>query len=157
MRVASVRMASVVALALIPMSIAACSSDKGAGSLLGSFSYPLTTTEMPKASAKAGAKRSGAVIGGIGSEAIGRAMSTRERTVAAGAEYRALEYGRSGAPVAWDYPALGHRGEIVPGRPYKRGDQYCRTFTHTVERGDAAAEVKGIACREGEGVWRATS
>jgi surface antigen len=152
-------MASVVALALIPVAIAACSSDKGAGSLLGSFSYPLTTAPQkakPRAQAAA-TKRSGAVIGGIGSEQIGRAMSSRERGVAASAEYRALEYGQSGAPVAWDYPAMGHRGAIVPGRPYKRGEQYCRTFTHTVERGGGAEEVSGIACREGDGVWRTTS
>jgi surface antigen len=97
------------------------------------------------------------VIGGISSKAIGREMSTRERSVAAAAEYKALEYGRSGAAVSWDYPAMSHRGAIVPGRPFKRGEKYCRTYTHTVERGGSPAEITGIACREGEGVWRATS
>ena len=76
----------------------------------------------------------GAVIGGIGGNDIGRQMSSAERGVAADADI-ALEYGRSGAARAWSYPATNHRGSIVPGRPYKKGEQYCRTYTHTVHRG----------------------
>lgn len=153
----AVRTASVVALALIPVLIAACSSAKGVGSLLGSFSTSETAPQKTKSRAHAAAKRSGEVIGGISSKGIGREMSTRERSVVAAAEYKALEYGRSGAPVAWAYPAMSHRNAIVPGRPFKRGEQYCRTYTHTVERGGSPEEVTGVACREGEGVWRTTS
>jgi surface antigen len=97
------------------------------------------------------------VIGGISGNNIGRQMSTRERSIAADAEYRALEYGRSGAPMAWSYPALNHRGSIVPGRPYRKGEQYCRTFTHTITRGGSPEIVKGVACREDNGTWRGIS
>ncbi len=157
MRVAFLRMASVLTLALIPVSIAACSSDKGAGSLLGAFTGGEAGTQKTRGPDRSTAKASGSVVGGISRNEIGREMSTRERGVAANAEYRALEYGRSGAPVAWDYPAMSHRGSIVPGRPFKKGEQYCRTYTHTINRGDAPEAVKGIACRETNGTWRTTS
>jgi surface antigen len=94
------------------------------------------------------------VIGGIGGSDAGRRMSDRERGIAANAEYRALEYGRSGAPTAWDYPATHHRGSIVPGRPYQKGSQYCRTYTHSISGGGGPETVKGIACREANGTWR---
>jgi surface antigen len=156
MRVA-VRMASVVTLALIPVVIAACSSAKSVGSLLGSFSSSEAEAPQTESRAHIAAKRSGEVIGGISGKKIGLEMSTRERSVAAAAEYKALEYGRSGAPVSWDYPAMSDRGAIVPGRPFKRGEHYCRTYTHTVERGGSPEEITGIACREGEGIWRTRS
>lgn len=157
MRVAFLRIASVVTLALIPVLIAACSSDKGAGSLLGAFTGGTAGTQKARGPHRAAATASGAVIGGISRNEIGREMSTRERGVAANAEYRALEYGRSGAAVAWDYPAMSHRGSIVPGRPYKKGEQYCRTYTHTINRGGSPEEVKGTACRETNGTWRSPS
>jgi len=156
MRVAFLRAASLVTLALVPVVVAACGSDKGAGSLLGAFSG--TTGKAPAAKGHVRISTgNGAVIGGIGGNGIGRQMSTAERGVAADAEYRALEYGRSGAPTAWTYPAMNHRGSIVPGRPYKKGEQYCRTYTHTVHRGGSAEIVKGVACREDNGTWRGVS
>ena len=52
---------------------------------------------------------------------------------------------------------MNHRGTIVPGRPYKKGDQYCRTYTHTITRGGSPEIVKGVACREDNGTWRGVS
>lgn len=156
MRVALLRAASLVVFALAPVFLAACGMDRGTGSLLGAFSAPDVKPTPGKARVRASAGN-GAVVGGISSNAIGRAMSTRERGIAADAEYRALEYGRSGAPTAWSYPAMNHRGSIVPGRPHKEGDQYCRTYTHSINRGGSPEIVKGVACRENNGTWRGVS
>ena len=156
MRVALLRAASLATLALVPVLVAACGSDRGAGFLLGAFSS--SDAKPPAGSARARASTGdGSVIGGISSNGIGRAMSTRERGIAADAEYRALEYGQSGSKTAWSYPAMNHRGSIVPGRPYKKGAQYCRTYTHTISRGGSAQIVKGVACREDNGTWRGVS
>ena len=114
------RAASVVTLALVPILVAACGSYQGGGFLLGAFSSPVSRTPAASARVLVSTPGNGAVIGGIGNSSIGRQMSTNERGIAADAEFRALEYGRSGAAVAWAYPALHHRGSIVPGRPYKR-------------------------------------
>ena len=157
MRIAFLRAASLATLALVPVLVAACGSDRGTGFLLGVFSSPPTSSPAVKSRLLVSPPSNGAVIGGISSGAIGQQMSTRERGIASDAEYRALEYGRSGAPVAWTYPAMNDRGSIVPGRPYKKGDQYCRTYTHTINRGGSPVIVKGVACREDNGTWRGVS
>jgi len=155
MRVVFLRAGSVVALALVSVVVSACGSTQVAGSLLGAFSTP--TEPASKARLRVSTPGNNAVIGGISSDEIGKQMSTRERGIAADAEYRALEYGRSGAAVAWTYPAMNHRGSIVPGRPYKKGDQYCRTYTHAINRSGSLETVKGVACREDDGTWRGVS
>ena len=155
MRVAVLRAALLVTLGLVPVLVTACGSTQGTGFLLAAFSTPVEPAG--KTRIRASTHGDNAVIGGISSDEIGRHMSTRERSVAADAEYRALEYGRSGAAVAWTYPAMNDRGAIVPGRPYKKGDQYCRTYTHTINRGVSPEIVKGVACREDNGTWRGVS
>jgi surface antigen len=158
MRKAELRTASLAMIALVPIFVAGCGVDRSAGSLLGAFSSPEPKQTASKTRTRASSGGgSGAVIGGIGANGIGRAMSTRERGIAADAEYRALEYGQSGSKTAWSYPAMNHRGTIVPGRPYKKGEQYCRTYTHTVHRGGSEEVVKGVACREDNGTWRGVS
>jgi surface antigen len=156
MRVALLRLASIAMLALVPALIAACSSNQNGGFLLGAFSSPAPKPAPGSARVRA-STRNGAVIGGIASQQIGRAMSTRERGIAADAEYRALEYGQSGSKTAWSYPTMNDRGVIVPGRPYKRGEQYCRTYTHTITRAGSPEIVKGTACRDDSGTWRGVS
>jgi len=157
MRVVFSRAVSLVTLALVPVVVAACGADKGAGSLLGAFTNTDARAPAGKGHLRVATAGNGAVIGGISSDEIGRQMSTQERGIAADAEYRALEYGRSGSTTAWDYPTMNHRGSIVPGRPYKKGDQYCRTYTHTINRNGSPEIVKGIACREDNGTWRGVS
>ena len=100
MRIALLRVASLATLALVPVLVTACGSNQGAGSLLGAFSSPAAKTAEGKARVRA-STGNGAVIGGIASKEIGREMSTRERGIAADAEYRALEYGQSGSKTAW--------------------------------------------------------
>ena len=156
MRIALLRAASLAGLALVPVIVAACGSNQGAGSLLGAFSSP--AAKAAEGNGRVGVSTgSGALIGGISGNGIGRGMSTRERGIAADAEYRALEYGQSGSKTAWSYPAMNHRGAIVPGRPYKKGEQYCRTYTHTINRGGSPEIVKGVACRDDNGTWRGVS
>ena len=157
MRVVFLRAVSLVTLALVPVVLAACGADKGAGSLLGAFTNTDAGAPAGKGHVRFATAGNGAVIGGISSNEIGRQMSTRERGIAADAEYRALEYGRSGSTTAWGYPAMNHRGSIVPGHPYKKGDQYCRSYTHTINRGNSPEIVKGVACREDNGTWRGIS
>lgn len=156
MRVASLRIASFVTLAMMPAVIAACGSEnrQGTGALLGAVTGRVAGAQAGSGHDRAATAAANAVIGGISGNEVGLQMSDRERRIAANAEYRALEYGRSGAPTAWHYPATGHRGSIVPGRPYQKGSQYCRTYIHTINRGGSPETVKGIACRELNGTWR---
>jgi surface antigen len=154
MSVASLRLAPLVAVAMLPVLVAACGFGSQQGGALLGVTGSIAGAPAGRGQTQAATTGTGAVIGGINGSEAGRQMSDRERVIAANAEYRALEYGRSGAPTAWDYPATHHRGSIVPGRPYQKGSQYCRTYTHAISGADGPDTVKGIACREANGTWR---
>ena len=135
---AVLRIALFVALAMVPALIAACGSNRGADTVGATGSVTPAKT----------------VIGGISYNEVGRQLSARERSVAAETEYRALEYGRSDTAVDWTYPATSSRGSIVPGKPYQAGNQFCRSYTHTVYTGGSPDISKATACRSPDGVWR---
>jgi surface antigen len=132
------RIASLFALAALSL-VAACGSNRG------SETAAVTGSVAPSGKI---------VIGGISNKEIGRRMGEQERRIAAETEYRALEYGRSGTPLDWNSPATRHRGSIVPGRPYQAGNQYCRSYTHTIYTGTSPDVAKATACRSPDGTWR---
>jgi surface antigen len=136
MPIASLRVASFMALAMVPALIVACGSNRSADTVGATGSVTPAKT----------------VIGGIGSNQAGRQLGARERSIAADAEFRALEYGRSGATLDW--AASSHRGSIVPGKPYQAGNQFCRPYTHTVYTGSSPDVAKATACRSPDGTWR---
>lgn len=156
MRVASSCRASVLALGFLPVLVAACSTAKEplpmtagtavTGSLAGSNAAKPRKAAIPVSSRS--------VIGGIGGSRIGFSLGAEERLTAANAEYRALEYGQSGAPVEWSDRGGSHHGSIVPGKPYQQGSRYCRSFTHTVYVKNEPETAKGTACREPDGTWK---
>ena len=74
----------------------------------------------------------GAMIGGIVGSEIGRSMDEQDRRLAEQAELAALEEGESDRPRRWRNPDNGRYGDVVPGRPYKRGNVDCRDYKHTV-------------------------
>src|SRR6478752_7207931 len=74
----------------------------------------------------------GGIAGGIVGSEIGRRMDEHDRMYAQQAEYAALEEGESDRPRRWRNPDNGRYGDVVPGRPYKRGGIDCRDYTHTV-------------------------
>lgn len=138
MRVASLHLAAFFALAALPALIVACGSNRNADTVGTTGSVTPAKT----------------VAGGIGGNDIGRQLDARERSIAADAEFRALEYGRSGATVDWSNPATRHRGSIVPGKPYQAGNQFCRSYTHTIYAGPSPDIAKATACRSPNGTWR---
>ena len=121
MRVASPRIVSLVVLAMLPGLVAACGPDNlQGGLLLGAFTSSSAGTQAGNGHDRAATTAAGAVIGGIGSNEVGRQMSDRERRIAANAEYRALEYGRSARPRPGTIrlPAIAARS--CRGAPIKR-------------------------------------
>jgi surface antigen len=91
----------------------------------------------------------------IGSFA-GRGLSTSAQKKASEAEYRALEFGRTGIPVAWKDGSS--RGEVTPGAPYQVNAFSCRDYTHVVSiDGGAPLSGRGTACRQENGAWQAVT
>jgi surface antigen len=81
-------------------------------------------------------------------------MDEHDRMLAQQAEYAALEEGESGAPRRWRNPDNGRYGDVVPGRPFKRGSRDCRDYTHTVYIDGRPSTMRGTACRNPDGTWR---
>jgi surface antigen len=80
-------------------------------------------------------------------------LSTAAQKKAAEAEARALEYGRTGIPVAWKDGRS--RGEVTPGALYQVNASSCRDYTHTVSiDGGPAVSGRATACRQADGTWR---
>lgn len=147
-------------MALMPVTLAACSGPGGmtrehTGTAIGAVAGGLLGNAVGKGKGKVATTAIGAVIGGIVGNEVGRALDDADRRAAAEAEYRALEYGRSGQPTPWRNPDSGHYGNIVPSQPYKVGETHCREYTHTIYIDGRPETVRGRACRAADGTWRA--
>lgn len=83
----------------------------------------------------------------------GQGLSSAAQKKAAEAEFRALEFGRTGIPVAWREGES--RGEVTPGAPYQVNAANCRDYTHTVSiAGGPPLSGRGTACRQANGSWQ---
>ena len=124
-----------LALAGMIVALAGCQSTSGSGvgSLIGG---------SPK------------VIGGLAGSQIGRDLAFFDRDRALAAEYRALEYGRSGTATQWSDGLTGRHGEVVPGTAYKVNDTTCREYTHKIVAGGQTETARGTACRAANGNWQ---
>jgi surface antigen len=87
---------------------------------------------------------------------IGTGLSERARKKAAEAEYKALEGGRAGVPVAWRLNET-LQGSVVPEQPYSVGAANCRRYTHSISQDGEVRSATGTACRREDGVWRPLS
>lgn len=147
------------AILLLPLLVGGCgpNNKQGTGTVLGAVAGGAAGAAIGGGKNRIPGLAIGAVVGGIVGNEIGRQMDERDRQIAAAAEYRALEYGQAGAPTPWNNPSTQHRGQIVPGKPYSQGNQYCRPYTHTIYIGGQPQTVRGTACRQPDGTWRQIS
>lgn len=90
--------------------------------------------------------------GGVAGGAIGKELSGADQRAARAAEYKALEYGHTGVPVAWKNG--NNHGEVVPGASYRVNAYTCRDFVHTIYIGTAQQSARSTACRQANGNWQ---
>lgn len=140
--------------------LAGCSNGPGGvdkadqGLVLGGVAGGLIGNSLGKGTGgKIGATAAGALIGGLLGNQIGRNLDERDRQLAQEAEYDALERGTSGTARKWNNPDNGRYGEIVPSKPYKRGGNDCRDYTHTIYIDSRPQQLRGTACRNPDGTW----
>lgn len=81
-------------------------------------------------------------------------LDAADQRAFADAEFRALDSGASGAPVAWRNPGTGHSGEVTPGDSYHVNTRECRGFTSTVNLGGQPQTSRATACKQPDGTWR---
>lgn len=149
------RRAPFIAMLMLPLLIAACGpgNKQGTGTIVGAVAGGAAGAAIGGSKNRIPGLAIGAVVGGIIGNQIGQSLDEQDRRMAAAAEYRALETGAAGAPVAWDNPQTQHRGQIVPGKPYQQGSQFCRPYTHTIYIGGEPQTARGTACRQADGTW----
>jgi surface antigen len=79
-------------------------------------------------------------------------LSEKSKAEVAGAQFNALQFGRVGAPRAWQGDK-GQSGNVTVG-PYVRVNLIdCRDFTNAITIGGQTYTKKGTACREADGHW----
>ena len=126
-----------VTLALVGLSMAACSPDPGPREVGG---------------AAAGDAIDNA-LGGLLGDRSGAALDDEDSRRAYQAEMQALELGPSGVPVPWRNPNSGRYGNVVPGPVYERNGVPCRQFTHAIYAEGRPQIGRGTACRNPDGTW----
>ena len=140
------------------LTVAACSgngiSKSDSGTVLGAVAGGVVGNQIGKGRGNVLATVAGAVVGGIVGSEIGRSMDQRDRQLAQEAEFEALERGASGTARQWKNPDNGRYGEIVPSKPYKRGAEDCRDYTHTIYMDGRPQQMRGTACRNPDGTWQ---
>lgn len=124
------------------------------GLAVGAVAGGIIGNQVGNGTGKVLATVAGAVVGGIVGSEIGRAMDQQDRMLAQQAEFDALERGNSGVPRRWRNPDNGRYGDVVPSRPYRRGPDDCRDYTHTIYIDGRPQTMRGTACRNPDGTWR---
>ena len=124
------------------------------GMVLGGVAGGIVGNTIGKGRGNTLATVAGVLVGGIVGSQIGRSLDERDRVLAQEAEYEALERGNSGVARQWRNPDNGRYGEIVPSKPYKRGANDCRDYTHTVYIDGRPQQMRGTACRNPDGSWQ---
>lgn len=154
----AMRTARAIAAAMTLGALAGCAGSEtpksDAGLVLGSVAGGVVGNQIGDGRGRVLATVAGAVVGGIVGSEIGRNMDARDRQLAQEAEFDALERGQSGTKRQWRNPDNGRYGEIVPSKPYKRGANDCRDFTHTIYIDGRPQQMRGTACRNPDGTWQ---
>jgi surface antigen len=122
------------------------------GTVGGAVAGGLLGSTIGSGEGRAVATAVGIVAGGLIGNRIGASLDEQARQRAIAAEYRALEYGRAGTPVAWRDPD-GAYGQVVPGPAYQTRGLDCRDFTHTIYIDGQPQVARGTACRQADGTW----
>ena len=148
----------VVAPAVIALALAGCSGDgpnkADTGLAVGALAGGILGNQVGNGTGKVLATVAGAVVGGIVGSEIGRSMDQQDKLLAQKAELQALERGQTGSAVPWRNPDNGRYGEVVPSKPYRRGPDDCRDYTHTIYIDGRPQTMRGTACRNADGTWK---
>jgi len=98
------------------------------------------------------ATAAGAVVGGLVGQQIGRTMDEVDRMRV----HNTLENTPTGRTTAWQNPDTGARYEMTPTETFTRGDGTpCREYTTEAWIDGELEVVRGTACRQPDGTWRA--
>ena len=152
------RVMRLAAAAAVSLLVAGCGpggpTKSDTGLAVGAVAGGIIGNQVGSGTGKVLATVAGAVVGGIVGSEIGRSLDRQDQLLAQQAELDALWRGSSGVRQRWRNPDNGRYGEVVPSRPYRRGPQDCRDYTHTIYIDGRPQAMRGTACRNPDGTWR---
>lgn len=119
----------------------------GVGGALGG----LLGAQVGSGTGQLAATAAGALLGAYLGGNVGRSMDEVDRMKA----HRTLEGTPTGQSTAWRNPDTGHRYEVTPTRTYEESGRPCRDYTTEAWIDGRRETVRGTACREPDGTWRA--
>lgn len=147
----------VLAVAFLASTISGCQtsgggSREGTGTAIGAVAGGIIGASLGSGNNRIATGLIGAVAGGMIGNAIGKSLDEKARQEAYAAEYRALEHGAPGAPVAWRHER--YYGTVTPGQYSEReGFARCREYAHTIYVDGQPETARGVACRQSDGTW----
>jgi surface antigen len=152
------RILSLCATTLAVVLVAGCQTEPGhpkeqAGTVIGAVVGGVLGSQVGGGGARTAATIAGTIVGGMIGGSVGRSMDDTDRMKTA----QALESGRSGFGTSWVNPDSGHRYTVVPQPAYQTAQGPCREYTVESVIGGRAEKVRGTACREPDGGWRAVN
>lgn len=145
------------ALIVVPSLMAGCTAtgpNETLGTVGGAVVGGVVGSQFGAGDGRVAATAIGTLAGGLIGQQFGRSLDENSRQRAVAAEYRALEYGVAGQPVAWRNPDTGHYGEVTPRPAYQVNGSDCREYVHTVYIDGRPQTARGTACRQPDGSWR---
>ncbi|MHA1549377.1 MAG: hypothetical protein ACTSYE_10635 [Alphaproteobacteria bacterium] len=93
------------------------------------------------------------VRNGLATADLAASVGYFNRSRALRAEYQALQFGATGAPIGWRGWS-GRRGSVIPGPNYRINSFDCPDYSHAVVVGATTVVARGTACRQRDGSWR---
>ena len=119
----------------------------GVGAVLGGLLGAQVGGGRGQLAAVAAGTLLGAYLGGN----VGRSMDVTDRVKT----YKTLEGTPTGQRSTWQNPDNGNRYNVTPTRTYEDAGRPCREYTTEAWIEGKRESVRGTACREPDGSWRA--
>lgn len=119
----------------------------GVGGALGG----LLGSQVGGGTGQLAATAAGALVGAYLGGNVGRSMDTVDRMNTR----QVLEATPTGQTSSWRNPDTGYQYEVTPTRTYEQTGRPCREYTTEAWIDGRREAVRGTACREPDGSWRA--
>jgi len=121
------------------------------GTVVGGVLGGLLGAQVGDGSGQLAAAAAGALLGAYLGGNVGRSMDATDRAMT----QQTLEAAPTGQHTTWQNPDTGNRYDVTPTRTYQEAGRPCREYTTEAWIDGKRETVRGTACREPDGSWRA--
>ena len=125
--------------------------NEDVGTAVGGIVGGLLGAQVGSGSGQVAAAAAGALLGAYLGGNVGRTMDSADQAKT----YQTLESAPTGQASTWQNPDSGNRYEVTPTRTYEDAGRPCREFTTEAWIDGKRESLRGTACRETDGSWRA--